>query len=44
MNRRDYLGLMGTAAGVLATTSKSDWVFGQQPQPADSGAPDDVNG
>jgi alpha-L-fucosidase len=39
MNRRDYLGLMGTAAGVLATTSKSDWVFGQQPRPADSGAP-----
>ena len=39
MNRRDYLGLMGTAAGALVTASKSDLAFGQQPRPADDGAP-----
>ena len=39
MNRRDYLALMGAAAGTLATASKPDLVFGQQPKPADTGAP-----
>jgi len=39
MNRRDYLALMGAAAGTLATASKADLVFGQQPKPADTGAP-----
>src|SRR6266436_392381 len=39
MNRRDYLALMGAAAGTLATASKPDLVFGQQPKPADNGAP-----
>ena len=39
MNRRDYLALMGAAAGTLATATKTDLVFGQQPRPADTGAP-----
>src|SRR5882724_3040826 len=39
MNRRDYLGMMGAAAGTLATMAKSDLVFGQQTRPADNGAP-----
>src|SRR5881227_2948092 len=39
MNRRDYLGMMGAAAGTLATMSKSDLVFSQQTRPADNGAP-----
>ncbi|PYS61457.1 MAG: alpha-L-fucosidase [Acidobacteria bacterium] len=39
MNRRDYLALMGAAAGTLATASKADLLFGQQPKPADTGAP-----
>ena len=39
MNRRDYLGLMGAAAGMLATTAPSDMAFGQQTRPVDNGAP-----
>ena len=39
MNRRDYLALMGAAAGTLATATKTDLVFGQQLRPADTGAP-----
>src|SRR5689334_25390885 len=39
MNRRDYLATMAAGAGVLATMSKSELVFGQQPTAADSGAP-----
>ena len=39
MNRRDYLALMGAAAGTLATVTKTDLVFGQQTRPADTGAP-----
>src|ERR1700751_2667532 len=39
MNRRDYLTLMGVAAGALATTSKLDLVSGQETRPADTGAP-----
>ena len=38
MNRRDYLGMMGAAAGTLATMSRSDLVAGQT-RPADNGAP-----
>lgn len=38
MNRRDYLGMMGAAAGTLATLSKSNLVSGQT-RPADNGAP-----
>ena len=38
MNRRDYLSLMGAAAGAAATSSKIDTVFGQQ-RAADNGAP-----
>src|SRR2546430_4019934 len=39
MNRRDYLTLMGAAAGAVATTVKTDAVFRQQTRPADNGAP-----
>src|SRR5213593_3479822 len=39
MNRRNYLTLMGAAAGTLATANKTDLVFGQQARPADTGAP-----
>src|SRR6184192_1040369 len=39
MNRRDYLTLMGAAAGAVATTVKTDAVFSQQTRPADNGAP-----
>ena len=39
MNRRDYLTLMGAAAGAVATTVKPGAVFSQQTRPADNGAP-----
>ena len=40
MNRRNYLALMGAAAGAVATTSKLDLVSAQAPDaPADTGAP-----
>src|SRR5262245_50080934 len=39
MNRRDYLVTMAAGAGALATMSKSELVFGQQPTAADTGAP-----
>src|SRR6266705_6744691 len=39
MNRRNYLALMGTAAGVLAAAGKSDLAFAQQARPVDTGAP-----
>ena len=39
MNRRDYLTLMGGAAGALATTSKFDLVSAQEQRPADPGTP-----
>ena len=39
MNRRNYLALMGAAAGTLAATSKLDLVAAQEPRPADTGAP-----
>jgi len=39
MNRRDYLTLMGAAAGAVATTVKPGTVFSQQTRPADNGAP-----
>ena len=39
MNRRDYLTLMGVAAGALATTSKFDLVSAQEQRPADPGTP-----
>jgi alpha-L-fucosidase len=39
MNRRDYLTLMGVAAGGLATASKFELASGQQPRPADPGNP-----
>ena len=39
MNRRDYLALMGTAAGAIATSSTLNLVSAQEPNPADSGAP-----
>ncbi|HYX31125.1 MAG TPA: alpha-L-fucosidase [Pyrinomonadaceae bacterium] len=38
MNRRDYLTLMGTAAGALAAAGHSELALGQQ-RPADNGAP-----
>src|ERR1700731_895809 len=37
MNRRDYMTLMGAAAGALATVNKTDLSFGQQR--TDSGEP-----
>ncbi|HJX91495.1 MAG TPA: alpha-L-fucosidase, partial [Pyrinomonadaceae bacterium] len=39
MNRRDYLALMGVAAGGIATTANLDLVSAQDPRPADPGAP-----
>ena len=39
MNRRNYLALMGAAAGTLATAQKVDMVAAQEPRPADTGAP-----
>ena len=39
MNRRNYLALMGAAAGTLATTSKLDLASAQEARPADTGAP-----
>src|SRR6266705_6631742 len=39
MNRRNYLALMGTAAGVLAAAGKSDLALAQQTRPVDTGAP-----
>jgi alpha-L-fucosidase len=40
MNRRDYLTTMGAAAGLLATATRHDLIFGQQqPAAADNGAP-----
>ena len=39
MNRRNYLALMGAAAGTLAATSKLDLVTAQEQRPADTGAP-----
>src|SRR5689334_4150493 len=39
MNRRDYLTLMGVAAGALATTSKFDLVSAQEQRAADPGTP-----
>src|SRR5437763_543113 len=39
MNRRDYLTLVGAAAGAVATTVKPGVVFSQQTRPADHGAP-----
>src|SRR5438045_3415697 len=39
MNRRNYLALMGAAAGALAAGSKLDLVSAQEPRPADSGTP-----
>src|SRR6185295_1501915 len=39
MNRRNYLALMGAAAGAVATSSKLDLVSAQEPRPADPGAP-----
>src|SRR5712692_5869209 len=39
MNRRDYLTLMGAAAGALATATTTDLAFGQQARPTDNGAP-----
>src|SRR5215472_6927578 len=38
MNRRNYLALMGAAAGAAAASSKIESVFGQT-RAADSGAP-----
>jgi alpha-L-fucosidase len=39
MNRRDYLGLVGAAAGALALSGKSTLAIGQQARPPDNGAP-----
>ena len=39
MNRRNYLALMGAAAGAVATSSKLDLVSAQETRPADAGAP-----
>ena len=39
MNRRNYLALMGAAAGALATSSKLDLVSAQDGRAADTGAP-----
>src|SRR5437879_9205526 len=40
MNRRNYLTLMGGAAGAAAIgATKKNIAFGQQPRPADTGAP-----
>src|SRR5205085_11554821 len=38
MNRRNYLALMGAAAGAVAST-RLDLVSGQEPRAADNGAP-----
>jgi len=39
MNRRNYLALMGAAAGALASSSKLDLVSAQDGRAADTGAP-----
>src|SRR3979409_1459506 len=39
MNRRDYLALMGAAAGAVVTASKTDLALGKQTRPVDNGAP-----
>src|SRR5258708_21363015 len=39
MNRRNYLALLGAAAGAGATGSKLDLTSAQEPRPADTGAP-----
>ncbi len=41
MNRRNYLALMGAAAGAVATTAKLDLLSAraQDGRPADTGAP-----
>jgi hypothetical protein len=39
MNRRDYLAIMGAAAGGIATASKLELISAQEPRPADLGAP-----
>ncbi len=39
MNRRNYLTLMGAAAGALATSNMRDIALGQQTRPVDNGAP-----
>jgi alpha-L-fucosidase len=39
MNRRNYLALMGAAAGAVATSSKLDFVSAQDGRAVDTGAP-----
>lgn len=39
MNRRNYLALMGAAAGAVATRSSLDLVSAQEQRPVDTGAP-----
>src|SRR4030095_16809855 len=38
MNRRNYLALMGAAAGAVVTSSRSN-ILAQEQRPADAGAP-----
>src|SRR5262249_33313097 len=39
MNRRNYLALMGAAAGAVAAGAKLDLVSGQEQRPVDPGVP-----
>ena len=39
MNRRDYLAIMGAAAGGIATASQLELVSAQEPRPVDPGTP-----
>src|SRR3982750_2465469 len=39
MNRRDYLAIMGAAAGGIATASKLDLIADAQERPVDPGTP-----